>query len=177
MIRCAAKAKATGEQCKKAPIRGANVCRSHGGAAAQVQLAAKRRLEIQSATALVASYSHEPLSDPVSALLAVGSEIIALKDELARRASELDSLAVTDRNGAQQVAAVLQAYLQSLAQASDTLVKINRLNLEARRVFVQEAQVAACISALRRAVGKNCDLDQAERVMASFAQEIQREQM
>ncbi|MGB8505547.1 HGGxSTG domain-containing protein, partial [Mycobacterium sp.] len=41
-----------GAPCRKYPIRGANVCRVHGGAAPQVRAAAKRRLE-QAADVLV----------------------------------------------------------------------------------------------------------------------------
>ncbi|WP_339121454.1 HGGxSTG domain-containing protein [Pseudonocardia sp. D17] len=37
--------KKNGEQCQKAPIRGAKVCRFHGGAAKHVKAAAKARLE------------------------------------------------------------------------------------------------------------------------------------
>jgi hypothetical protein len=41
---CRATCKATGERCRKRPIAGAAVCRSHGGAAPQVREAAKRRI-------------------------------------------------------------------------------------------------------------------------------------
>lgn len=42
--RCKARSKRTGKQCQKAPIRGATVCRNHGGAAPQVKAKAQERL-------------------------------------------------------------------------------------------------------------------------------------
>lgn len=42
--RCTATAQGTGERCKRAAIKGGNVCTTHGGAAPQVQKSAKQRL-------------------------------------------------------------------------------------------------------------------------------------
>jgi len=47
--RCTARSKQSGERCKRPATRGTRVCRMHGGAAGQVQRAAKRRLEAQEA--------------------------------------------------------------------------------------------------------------------------------
>ena len=43
-MKCTATAKHSGDQCKRDAIRGGNVCRYHGGAAPQVQMAAARRV-------------------------------------------------------------------------------------------------------------------------------------
>lgn len=43
--RCTAKSTRTGQQCKRAPIRGGTVCATHGGSAPQVRAAAEKRLE------------------------------------------------------------------------------------------------------------------------------------
>lgn len=43
--RCRAHSSRTGEQCKHAAIHGGTVCRSHGGAAPQVKLAAEARIQ------------------------------------------------------------------------------------------------------------------------------------
>jgi len=42
---CTATAKSTGEQCKRAAIKGSNVCPVHGGQAEQVQQKAQERLD------------------------------------------------------------------------------------------------------------------------------------
>ena len=44
MRNCVATAKSTGKPCKAQAIKGAKVCRVHGGAAPQVQAAARRRI-------------------------------------------------------------------------------------------------------------------------------------
>src|SRR5450830_1901928 len=41
---CTARASRTGTRCRKAPIRGGTVCRTHGGAAPQVRRKAAERL-------------------------------------------------------------------------------------------------------------------------------------
>ena len=43
-MQCTATAKSSGNQCGRDAIRGGNVCRYHGGAAPQVQMAAARRV-------------------------------------------------------------------------------------------------------------------------------------
>ena len=43
--KCTAHSSRTGKPCRKSPIRGATVCRFHGGAAPQVRRAAERRLD------------------------------------------------------------------------------------------------------------------------------------
>ena len=43
--RCTAHSSRTGDPCKKAAIKGHNVCRYHGGAAPQIKQAARTRLE------------------------------------------------------------------------------------------------------------------------------------
>jgi len=42
---CTATAKSTGERCKRAAVKGADVCHVHGGAAEQVQEKAQERLD------------------------------------------------------------------------------------------------------------------------------------
>lgn len=52
MKRCSAHSKRTGERCKKPPIRGATVCRAHGGGAPQVKASAEERLRALGGPAL-----------------------------------------------------------------------------------------------------------------------------
>jgi hypothetical protein len=52
--RCTARSKQTGQRCGHYAIRGANVCRHHGGAAPQVKEAARRRLQAMIYPALAA---------------------------------------------------------------------------------------------------------------------------
>jgi len=50
--RCTAKAKGSGQQCKRRPIIGGTVCRMHGGAAPQVQAKAAQRVRDMLADAI-----------------------------------------------------------------------------------------------------------------------------
>lgn len=67
--RCKATSKTTGQQCRKARMRGATVCRSHGGAASQVKAAASRRAQEAAAAKAVATYGLPREVDPHDALL------------------------------------------------------------------------------------------------------------
>ena len=75
--RCTAHSSRTGEPCKAWPVRGATVCRKHGGGAPQVRAAAEKRLQEQRAAEVarrgVAGLDLSEFSDPYDALeFAVG---------------------------------------------------------------------------------------------------------
>jgi hypothetical protein len=179
-MRCSATVLRTGHQCKKGAITGATVCRSHGGAAPQVALAAKRRTVLAEANAIVAQYDGDfpELTDPAGALLSVVSEYIALKDVLRERANDLTDVAHTTKQGEQQVAAVLQAYLSALDHVSDILVKVNRNPaLTEREDKVLASNVQQVNRALRNALGDieiGLDHETQRAVMAAFAEEIRK---
>src|SRR3990167_4052651 len=65
---CAAHTR-SGKPCKGQVIKGATVCRMHGGASPQVKAKAKERLELEKATQAVENYGLPREIDPHSALL------------------------------------------------------------------------------------------------------------
>lgn len=66
---CTAKAKQSGNRCKRAPAQGATVCNIHGGAAGPVKAKAAERTQQEAARrALMALGEPEPI-DPAQALL------------------------------------------------------------------------------------------------------------
>lgn len=69
---CRATSTTTGEQCKRAAIKGGVVCHMHGGAAPQVKAAAKRRLALEEARQIVSELSlgTEVETTPEEAILA-----------------------------------------------------------------------------------------------------------
>lgn len=150
--RCHATVRRTGKQCRKFPIRGATVCGSHGGMAPQVRHRAAQNVLVADSAALVARRGYEPVADPVEALLSVAGEMVALKDALADQVAKLTDITVTDRTGAQNIAATLGAYERLLSQVAKTLTAINRLGIQNRRVNIEAVQAGLLAEALQRAV-------------------------
>jgi hypothetical protein len=172
---CRATVRRTGEQCRRYPIRGGTVCPSHGGAAPQVRNAARRREVTAGAAALVAREGYRSLDDPVEALLDTAAEMIALKDALANQVAALTVVTVTDRTGAENVAAVLAAYERGLERVAKVLVSMNRLDIAARKVNVEEKQAEILAQALRRAVFSDrarLDFDTAMTILAIASDEF-----
>jgi hypothetical protein len=60
--RCVAHKSTTGEACRKAAVKGAVVCRSHGGAAAQVRAKAQERLVLAADSAI--EFIRKIMDDP-----------------------------------------------------------------------------------------------------------------
>lgn len=68
-MKCSARKTSTGEPCKNWAIKGATVCRNHGGSAPQVKAAAKRKLQQQGAERALALFNAPKDVDPSQALL------------------------------------------------------------------------------------------------------------
>lgn len=73
---CKAKAKGTGQQCKRSPIIGGDVCSKHGGAAPQVAAKAAARAQQDAIRGLLENLGTPAPIDPGQALL----ELIAAKN-------------------------------------------------------------------------------------------------
>lgn len=146
--RCEARAKSTGKQCQRAPIRGGNVCLVHGGKAPQVKASASRRLEVEEIETevgnLIAFESFEGVSDPLEVLSELAARSLATERALAARVNDLAS---DDRlrykasgAGTEQLRAevVLWERWHSIAaRHAETLAKFN---FEERRVRMSERQ-------------------------------------
>jgi hypothetical protein len=173
--RCKATVRRTGVRCLKRPIRGGTVCGSHGGSAPQVRNAARRRDVTANAAALVAKQGYAPLDDPVEALLSVAGEMVALKDALANQVAALTEVTVTDRTGAENVAAVLVAYERGLERVAKVLVSMNRLDIQSRRVDIERARLELFADAVKRAVWSDVaglEYDQGLRVIDAVVIEL-----
>lgn len=159
-----------GNPCGRHSAPNQNVCASHGAKSPQAIAAAKRRAVEANAAALVAREGYAPLDDPVEALLSTAGEMIALKDAMADQVSRLEDMTTTDRMGAENVSAVLAAYERGLERVAHTLTAINRLDIMARRVNVEQVQAELLVEALKRAVHDpvaRLTYDQAQAVLAA----------
>lgn len=112
-------------------MKGQAVCRAHGGASRQARAAAARRVVADKALQALAGVEFEPIADPVGALLRLASETEALRGLLRQAVARIDSVATTDRAGAEQVRAILSAYQASISASGKLLTDIARLGLQA----------------------------------------------
>lgn len=165
--KCTGKSKTRqGEPCGNWPVRGATVCRNHGGSAPQVKAAAARRVvEGQALKAVSALGKWSPVTDPLTALADVAGEVTAVKDflrglveqivEVEQRHAGLsgggETLRSTDDKGAEQLNAKFQAYMTMLDRTVSTLATIAKLNIDERMARIDEARAEMIREALRRA--------------------------
>jgi hypothetical protein len=141
--RCVATASSTGERCRKAPVRGATVCATHGGSVGRVRAAAARR--VAESAALAVYERHSPNGDtPVDvggALLELAAEVRRFTAWAGRR---VETLTAADwRPDEPRAAAELALYERALDRSGRLLADLSRLKLEARLVRITELQVAA----------------------------------
>jgi hypothetical protein len=98
--RCTATARTSGVRCKRWPVPGARVCRSHGGAAPQVRRMAAERVDFERLIAVASARSpHDVMAYAVvvaDALLAaaVQSGGLAVMAEAAERAARVARMAI-----------------------------------------------------------------------------------
>lgn len=146
----------------------------HGGSkGSPAELTARRReVESKASTALVKS-GYAPVSDPVGELLDVAGQIVGVKDYLAEQVAQLTELATIDRQGSENVRAVLSAFERSLDRCANVLVRINRLGLEAKRVQIERDKINMVSEALKRAVYAGCDDDAGRVVLDAWATEYE----
>jgi hypothetical protein len=131
-----------GQACGLPPIRGANVCGTHGGRAPQVRVAAMRRLaraEGERVAQSIADVDVPTGGDPIEALLRLVDEMTAFKDFLADRVAELGlELYHLDGNDRERLRVHVELYERALDRCGKFLVLIGRLNLEERLTRIQE---------------------------------------
>jgi hypothetical protein len=172
--RCAART--SRGPCKKHPIRGAAVCRWHGGAAPQVKAAAARRVAAHEALAALARRGVTPVGNPLAALAELAGEILAVKDVFRERAAQLgeETWRYEDAKGAEQLRAELALYERALDRSARVLEAIARLKIDERLAAVTEQQ-GQTLAAVVVAVLERLDLgEQAARVRELVAAELER---
>ena len=152
---CTARAKSTGERCGSYPVKGATVCRVHGGAAVQVREAAKRRLATEAVEAEVkatlAFEALEGVEDPLEALSLLASEALAMKESLAARVNSLKSIRYSAHgSGTEQLRAEVALYERAMDRAAKFLDLLAKSGFEERRVRLAEQQGQLVALALRR---------------------------
>lgn len=164
---CTATAKTTGQRCQRPVVKGATVCRFHGGAARQVKAKATTRLQLANAEAEVARLGARRDIHPAEALLELVHWTAGEVDYWRTRVQQLDDDDLTwgltqHREGVgpegpvnikTQEAKPHIAYTM-LERASDRLASYAAAALKAgvdeRRVRLAESQGALVGEVLRR---------------------------
>jgi len=140
----------SGGTCKRHPGPGLTRCKFHGGASPQALAGAEQRLAEARARKTLASLGQpvEPVRDAVAALESLAGECIALTSILRSAVGDLESIRYTSAQGFEQVRGELSAYVSMLGRCETVLSKIVSLNLDARRVQLDEARVLLVVAAL-----------------------------
>lgn len=146
---------------------GADVCRVHGGRAPQVRAAAERRIAEAKGRRTLADLTSvavdtSPALDPFGALEDLGQQAVALVDVLRGLVSDLQEVRYRGGpgSGTEQLRGELEAYLSALGRAESIVGRIIALDLEGRRVRLQEAQAGLVVQALARVLSsRQLDLD------------------
>jgi hypothetical protein len=138
-----------GQPCGKWALKGATVCRTHGGGAPQVQAAAKARLVEKDITQALGKLDVRPVHDPLTALAELAGEITAWKELAADRVAALKDLASRNfLSGSDEVHAEIQVYERALDRTVHVLATIARLNIDERLVKISQQQADLVKTAL-----------------------------
>lgn len=165
--RCGAKAKSTGDPCKRRPVRGGTRCKFHGGASPQARQAAERRMRLEAAQDAVAKLNLRREVDPHVALLDEvyrASGVVGWLDEKVRGLAPADMVwgvtQQTHKNAAEfpgidvTEAAELNVWVKWWQQERDRLARVAKIALDAgveeRRVRLAEQQGALLADVIRR---------------------------
>ena len=171
--RCTARNR-SGDQCRRAPVRGAQVCSMHGGKAPQVVAAAHARIVEAQATRQLRAQGYEPTVNPLDELLSLGAEVAALKDVLRARVAALSDpeWLTMSKLAVEDVGAIVRAYERALDRCERTFVNMLRLDLEQRRIHLAERDaemIWRAIGAGLTAIGAG---DHAQTFRAAFAEDL-----
>lgn len=180
--RCKATSKRSGEHCKAYAVRGAEVCRIHGGAAPQVQAAAQRNIVMAAAQEVIArtqtlpgagKFAAAPVTDPFRALQHLAGEMLAVKDWIRGKIEGIEQIRTLDDKSGEQIRAELQAYMKMMDSCASVLAAIAKLNIEARMAAISEAQATTMIRAFEAVLAElRVGGDRAAQAKASFSRHL-----
>jgi hypothetical protein len=148
-----------GKPCRKAPVLGADVCTSHGGAAPQVRAKAAERVAQQEFDKAMrrelARLEVTPVTDPLSTLADLAGQALAFKDALAARVNDLqDNIRYQDMRGAEQLRSEIALWERALDRCERFCTSMAKLNIDERLAQVSEQQATLVADALAVVMGE-----------------------
>lgn len=168
--RCKARSSQSGEPCRKPPMRGLEVCGTHGGRAPQSKVAAERRMNEIRAAKAVANFGLPREIDPKDALLEELYRTAGAIDWLHAQILDLDPDGIvwgkteetekgaTEYEGIDTTyAAAVNVWVQLWQKERDHLVAVSKAaisaGIEERRVRLAEQQGALLASVIKSILG------------------------
>jgi hypothetical protein len=151
-----------GEPCGNYPIRGATVCRSHGGSAPQVRAAAAERVVEQQVRRSLARLDVPAIEDPFTELGKLAGQVVSWKDQLAALVNRLVEDAPCEAcgaeggrlryesfaTGAEQLRSEVSLFERAMDRCASVLGLMAKLNIDERMARISERQAAAVIRAI-----------------------------
>lgn len=152
---CEATCRATGERCNRRAIIGGKVCVVHGGSLPVVKKAAGKGLAHQKAAKALARFAREGIAvpavkDPLAALEQLAGDAWALKERLRLDVEELETIRYQSDQGLEQMRSEVVAYQSAILALERVLSRIVSLNIDERRLRLEEAKAVAFITSLGR---------------------------
>lgn len=156
VILCAGRSAATGKPCQKRPMKGATVCRNHGGASPQVRAAAARRIAEREAQRALETYGVPIVTNPEDALLDevhrtaghvawLGAVVAELEQQQLQQSSFL--------SGISEPSVWLRIYQDERKHLVNVAAAALKAGVEERRVQVVESQAAQLVQVIRALLG------------------------
>lgn len=168
-MRCSAHRR-DGSQCGSWAVKGANVCRMHGGAAPAVRAAASRRLAeveaVREVEGRVLTRAPMTLRDVYDELLRTAALAVEWRNLAEAKVAELSSWRYTaSSSGAEQLRAEVALFERAMDRAAKVAEMITRLDLDARvsGLTRRDGQILAGVI---EAVLTGLDLDEQRREKA-----------
>jgi hypothetical protein len=168
--RCKARSSQSGEQCKKPPMHGQDVCGTHGGRAPQAKAAAERRMAQVRAAKYVETFGLPREIDPRDALLEevyrtagaidwLHAQILDLEpdavvwgktDEVSKTATEYEGVDTTHAAAVNMWVQLWQSERKHLVDVSKAAINAG---IEERRVKLAEQQGAILADVIKAVLG------------------------
>ena len=156
-MKCTATSKQTGRQCGQSAVKGASVCRFHGGASPGVRAAAAERVAEQDARQALATLDAllgpaEAVENPLERLQQLAGEADRWQGLMAQRVARLTAVGYESVAGFEQVKAEVQLYTGAMDRLATILATIARLNIDARLAAIAGQQADTVIAAIDTAL-------------------------
>lgn len=163
-----------GDPCKRWPLQGTTVCKSHGGQLPRVAAAAARNVVEAKARRTLDLLAPEPVTDPLAALSRLAGRVVAWEQVCAERVAALEEIRYTaDGVGTEQLRAEVDVFRAALAECRQTLTAIARLDIDSRLARISAAQAAVMERVIDAALrGAGVAGESADRGRAAAAVEL-----